>query len=70
MLKKRVQSMFGLNKSAIFGNADFKVRCRFSRNGSLRQGQIADFTNSALPKFMVAVRKRFRGQNQGQNVLD
>lgn len=42
----------------------------FSQNGSPRQGRIADFTNSALPKFMDAERKRSQGQNQGQNVLD
>ncbi len=58
--------MFGLSKSANSAMPISMSVADFSQNSSPRQGQIADFANSALPKFMDTERK----SSQGQNVLD
>jgi len=70
MPKRKEQNMYGLSKSANSAMPISMSVADFSRNGSPRQRQIADFTNSALPEFMDTERKRSQGPNQGQNVLD
>lgn len=70
MPKRKEQNMFGLSNSANSAMPISMSIADFSRNGYPRQGQIADFANSALPKFMDAERKSSKGQYQGQNVLD
>lgn len=70
MPKRKEQNMFGLTKSAISAMPILKSVADFSQTGSYRQHQIADFTNSALPKYMDTERIRSQGQNQGQNILD
>lgn len=70
MLKKRVQSTFGLNKSAIFGNADCRFYCRFSIYGRIGIANCRFECRKFKMKIISENTKNERNFGQGQNVLD
>ncbi len=70
LLKKRVQSTFGLNKSAISAMPIADFNCRFSIYGKIGIADCRFECRKIKMKIISENTKNERNFGQGQNVLD